>query len=238
MTDKWEPNLVTNGYRRWVAGGSNYEESALQRVHNVMTSDSLGRSDAEGRLRPSLLSDDCDRKQMLSFNAVPNLHEDLHGWMVAGTFGHYRWQLAGLSEGFLTAIEVPIDPGWYLHGSADGVCSDGLLFELKTTNMWTFKRIFESGVIKPEHAMQVEGYLLQGEWPAARVVYEDRNTLDTLEYIYESDPVVREPLVERLEMWTRHIIKETLPEPLMDCRHQTGDVFAGCPWRKTCLLQH
>ena len=59
-----------------------------------------------------------------------------YDYAAAGTYGHYRWQGAGLSAGFLTDVEVKVSTPYGVAGSADGILSDGSVFELKTTGNW------------------------------------------------------------------------------------------------------
>src|SRR5215203_807421 len=59
-----------------------------------------------------------------------------------GTMMHIRWQMAGLTEGWLRKAEVPV-PHNFLHlsGTMDGLADDGTIVELKSINSNGFRQV-------------------------------------------------------------------------------------------------
>jgi hypothetical protein len=216
---------------------------ALNRVHEVMVADLATRKDGSGRFRPSMLGDVCTRRQLLSYHgaeqADPEL--DLTQLFSEGTWKHYQWQVAGLSEGFLTDIETPIhqDDGskW---GQIDGRLRTGGLFELKAVrnNVWQ-KVVLDQRRPKPNHMLQTVATMLRMQVDHASLVYVDRNTGGWFEFVVtEGDPwyvVTRKELERREEVLYHHVAAETMPSMLPDCSRGTGSVWADCLFRTSCV---
>jgi hypothetical protein len=247
VIDQRSHTPAITGYERWLAGGGIYEESAVARISELMFVDAQGRSDATGRFRPSMAGDQCVRRQMLSYRGVPNMGHDIGSmaYMVNGTFGHYRWQMAGLSEGFLDSIEVPLKNSHGVKGSGDGLlAADGSLFELKTTMSRIYNKILASMHPKDDHVLQVVWMTLESDIEWVSIVYEDRDypmrRLELRVNVGDTDPSypsLQRKAIKRLDELNAHAEAGTLPEMLPECASQVGDVYRSCPWRKACPLQ-
>lgn len=100
------------------------------------------KHERKGRVSPSALGDNCERALLFGFAQAPQVpfpRENAEK-MYAGEFHHLRWQMEGLSAGYMKRGEV------WLHaealrcgGSGDGLLVDGSLFELKSTAEHLFK---------------------------------------------------------------------------------------------------
>ena len=174
-----------------------YSPEAIEHARKVFAGEYA--HERSGRLSPSSLGTDCEREILFSFGGAPKLPstptaEDL---MDSGSFEHLRWQMEGLSAGFLVDVE-----GW-VHseelrcgGSMDGIGDDGSLFELKNTAPHLFSAIVTGrGTAKnyarwmvAKHKMQMEFYWLIDSLqpnprlaPVGSLVYQDRASKDVFE---------------------------------------------------------
>ena len=231
---------VTAGVARWNEAGRPITADALARVHQVMLADMGGRADGSGRIRPSSVGHPCTRHKLLSFLGAERteFEEGSLDIMEAGTWGHYRWQVRGLSGGWLTAIEEPAeDRSWLLKGSADGIISDGSLFELKTTNSYTYDTVMKTGEPTWEHRMQVGAMLRALEIDKASIVYEDRNfpaRWHEFRWSLSGDEAILFALkLLRKDIRTQVRAKE-LPPMLVECVEMKGKIYEGCQFRYSC----
>lgn len=233
-----------NGYRKWLASGAHYTPEAVARVAELMLADAGGRSDATGRFRPSMAGDKCSRRQMLSYRGLPAMPHDLGSmdFMTAGTFGHYRWQLAGLSQGFLSDIEVSLSNSHGVKGSGDGlITEDGSLFELKTTGSPSFAKRLKENCPMESHVMQIMFMTLDTDIEWVSVVYEDRDwpsrRVEFRVNVGDTDPSypsIKRAVYKRLGLLNEHAEAGTLPEMLESCTALSGPDYRDCPWRKIC----
>ena len=232
---------VTEGMAKWRASGSSqYTQEAYDRVIQVMHDDMFTGREGDGRLRPSLIGS-CPRQQLFSWMGVeqePPSSISMQA-MDAGTDWHYRWQLIGLSQGFLTDIEVKVvyEP-WNMRGSVDGILSDGSGFELKTVNSWKYKQVIANGALKTEfrHMLQVHAYMIALDIDMFSIVYQDRNSGQYQEIRVAKDPVWVDMLTNEMESLVSHIGKNTLPSMLDPCKEQvvTDYAYQYCPYKSVC----
>lgn len=196
----------------------------------------------ENRISPSAFGGACDREVLFSFGGAPKLpsrweNEEL---MVDGSFDHLKWQMEGLSAGYLGAVEVFLkSEDLRMGGSLDGVGADHSLFELKNTAEHLFKAIstgkgtakkYALGMVA-KHKLQMEGYwLLDQVCPGPRIltdygslVYVNRaNPSDVYEVRMKTDPGRRrqvEAILEGLHDW---IDLDELPDLLEGCQATFG----------------
>ena len=88
-----ETSTAFKDYPRWIERGGHFSPEVLEILHHSMRKDAGNtKSSGEGRLRPSLIGDPCDRKQILSFRYSEG--SDFNGnWMTwVGTFLHLAFQ--------------------------------------------------------------------------------------------------------------------------------------------------
>ena len=231
---------VTFGMHRWHEEGATYTQEAFDRVVAVITADRETGRGGDGRIRPSLIGHPCQRAHLLSYRGVEqetpgSASRDV---MTAGTWGHYRWQYAGLSAGWLKEIEVKVQyEPWHLAGSMDGILSDGSGFELKTINSFGYKKVLNDNQPKWEHLMQVHAYMKALDLDAFSVVYENRDTAAWREFRVKRMPEVDTTLDMLMHALDGHIKNNTFPPMLTDCLDGKGSIYERCNWRFTCPLQ-
>lgn len=277
MTDTANKLLIgadlpfTAGHLRWLANGGKFTEEAFDRISSIMVKDFFhtDRSDGSGRLRASGFSlvgssygEHCQRRQILSFLGVGQDESDTASYemMNTGTFLHYYYQLAGLSEGWLADVEVPVvyQP-WKLRGSADGLLTDGTGLEIKTTGGIIYSKIAKKHKELDEKARKQKADGLSDEgfelWRAASLshlwqvhMYMQAMDVDKFSIVYidrgfpQNFTEIRVPRNEEIldaihkemEELGDYIAIGELPPMLPDCTRFTGRTFERCNYRTAC----
>jgi hypothetical protein len=152
-----------------------------------------------------------------------------------GTFMHYRWQLAGLTAGWLSGAEIPInDNAAGLIGTADGLHRDGGVVEFKSINAFGYSNIRTFG-IKDRHRWQVQAYMYGLDQERALVIYENKDTQSWTEFNIERDQTMIDAIIRTTDqMWNMTHVGQ-LYEPKEKCIDQTGTEYHQCPYRHRCL---
>lgn len=197
-----------------------------------------------GRLRAGTVSASslggCHRAQQFVFLGMPQVPPDQKNAMKMhnGAFMHLRWQMAGLTEGWLKLAEVPIGTNPYrLSGTMDGILYEESVLELKSINARGFATVQTFGP-KLDHLYQMATYLLCTERTKGVFIYECKDTQEYKEIILDRDQL---PMAEAEEqarhMWAT-LGEQRLYEPLEKCIDRTGWQYASCPFRDRCLSIH
>jgi hypothetical protein len=236
MITRSQPDLVISPrYDAWMRTNSNpvYSARALEFMHRQLTTPGRKR---RGTFSSSSMAS-CARRQVFTFLGLPQIPPDpkLSAIFQNGQFMHLRWQMAGLSEGFLNSAEIAVPENRYkLSGTIDGLADDASLVEFKSINSNGFSEVHTFGP-KAAHEMQLGTYMLVSGVTKGRFIYENKDTQEYLEI-----PMVLKPdLVEEIEiradwLWDR-VDQQELPEPLHKCVEKTGYEYHGCPFRDRCL---
>ena len=158
--------------------------------------------------------------------------------MANGSMVHLRWQMGGLTEGWLSKAEVPIPTNELgLSGTMDGVAFDGSVVEIKSINARGFAAVLSFGP-KHEHDYQLATYLRATGRELGRFIYENKDTQEYREIVRTADELpMRQVELAASDMWG-HINSQTLHEPLNDCLDKKGWRYDYCPFRDRCLKIH
>jgi len=231
---------VTAWVDEWRKAGKHITDEAVDKVLAVMAADlkSGRRSDGSKRFRPSMIGNPCPRAQVFSYYGAKQ-EPRVEAWdemADAGSWLHYKWQLEGLSAGWLTDIEVQIDlPNWYLRGSVDGRNADGSVLEIKTvgTDRWKGfrgdKAIADWTEPKYEHIRQAHPYMLATGADAVSLVYVNRDSNAFREFRVALNGDIMHEMSLMVTDMIRHVDKGTLPEILPGCwRVFDGDILEDC----------
>jgi len=194
-----------------------------------------------GRVRKGTLSasslGECKRYQQFVFIGMPKLPMDAKNAakVANGAFMHLRWQMEGLTEGWLTEAEVPVKSDRYhLMGTMDGINYDGSILELKSINSNGFSRVGAFGPLIP-HLFQMATYMLCSERDKGVFLYENKDNQEYTEIVVDPDDLpMTEVLIQAERMW-ESTEKQVLYEPLADCMDQKGWKYNSCPFRDRCL---
>jgi hypothetical protein len=235
------PKPVTKGMYEWLDNGAKVTYAAAERIMELVPCDIDNRGEViknsgKGRFRPSSIHNECDRFLALSYFGAEQVPFDRrsYSYMSNGTWGHLRWQAAGLSQGFLTDVEYFISskdfPIW---GSMDGRKGSEYGFELKTTGSWPYRRVLEQGP-SMSHLIQVNAYMLLSGLKKFSIVYENRDSMDFHEFVVEKDDVIVASLKDRLSGILKRVEKKELPGMHHECVDMSGPRFNECQFRSVC----
>lgn len=233
-----DEDYATKRYEIWLANGGIVTPEAMDYVVSKRKVDlDKDRGDGSGRMRGSMLGD-CVRKQSLSFLGVPTTKKvpiKLQTVFVQGHTMHREWQEAGLSDGWLTDIEVPVSyDEWKFGGLMDGVLDDGSIFEYKSIAWSGFDKIEETGEPKFEHLAQLNGYMYAHGVDRGSLVYQNKTTRNTIEFRVSPDPKIIDWLADNAAKITQATYPHGLPAPLTDCIMHTGRDWEDCRWAGNC----
>jgi hypothetical protein len=152
-----------------------------------------------------------------------------------GTFMHIRWQMAGLTEGWLLAPEVPVGQNDFrLSGTMDGVLYEDSIVEFKSINSNGFRSVLSFGP-KEQHMYQGATYALVTGREKVVFVYEDKDTQEYKEIVKSAAELPMAEAAMSAQITWDLIDRKELAEPLDQCCAGEGWMFNSCPFRKQCL---
>lgn len=226
---------ISPRHDRWMEEHPNaeYSESAMQLAYRE-----LGKADRvrKGTISASSLNS-CERSQQFKFMGMPELAPTAKtaGIFHNGSFTHLRWQMAGLTEGWLKEAEVAVPINDFgLSGTADGLCEDGSVLEIKSINSHGFRGISSFGA-KQDHQYQLGSYLLCMGIEQGRFIYENKDTQEYLEIPFRLTPEMGSEIQAHAEDAWEHLAAHELAEPLEKCIDKTGWRYTSCPFKDRCL---
>ena len=228
--------VVSARHEKWLSENSNpvYSEKALDFAVDALEAQAKPR-DRRGTISASSLGY-CRRKQQFTYIGMPELPPTpkTAGIFQNGTFMHIRWQMAGLTEGWMRDAEVPVGRNDYgLSGTQDGIADDDSVIELKSTNSNGFNRVMTFGPLGG-HPFQVGTYVLTTGAEKGVLIYENKDTQDFKEFVlYRDDLPLDEIEVINDKLWEK-VAGQELLDMLPECEIKTGYKYAGCPFRNVC----
>lgn len=228
--------VVSLRHDAWVKDNSNpvFSDQALAWGAQELINQGKPR-DRRGTVSASS-SGKCARRQQFTYLGMPEDQWDSKSASIVlnGTFVHIRWQMAGLTEGWLAQAEVPLPKNDYrLSGTMDGLCYDGTVLEVKSCNDRAFSRVMTFGVQK-EHEFQGATYLLTTGRERVSFIYENKNTQDFCEKVLTRDELPMETVQIRTQALWAQIEKQQLVEPLPQA-YDNKPPCSWCPFKSKCL---
>lgn len=234
---------------------------AIERVAEKIVQDhSTGaRSTAKGRLRPSMLGEDCLRKHALAYLDAPkgSRPQQWEQMADAGSWLHYKWQAELLSgfyhEGYpveplLVDIEVSLsDASIGVKGQCDGILQDGSLLEIKTlgADKYLGKKYgtnpVDSWFSPPhEHLCQVDAYMMCSGAPAAHLLYVNRDSNQYREFYVPAskerqDRIRRDTILPSLLAISKAVETSELPPRHEDCTVLGKGKTRWCDYAEYCF---
>lgn len=230
---------ITSRHEMWMSKNPNpqYSQEALDFARLALGHEVGGNRKRSTSYRASGTGG-CKRKQQFSalgYKGEVDIDATLANIFATGNFLHLKWQMSGLTEGWLSQAEVPMElPEYDFGGTLDGILWDGSLFEFKSINSRGFSQVNEFGP-KNDHVYQTHGYMLLGGFEQVSIVYEDKGTGDWREFRVERDDNLVEEIKQSLIDLNEMKEREELPEPLSQCIDKTGYQYRHCPFRNICL---
>lgn len=242
--DKQLPPVITDYRRQWMAkpeAERGWTVEALQFNADVMAG--RYKRKRSGRISPSGIGEGCGRLVLFSYGGWPQTpfpmrNQDL---MDQGSFLHLKWQMEGLTAGWMKQGEVWVhDPdfGPGVGGSADGQGFDDSLLEIKTTGAGPYMRYSRSP--NPDHLLQMETYwevdsrTTQQFEPIGSLIYVNRESGAFIEHRVRSDPQRREAVRRTVEDHQQRIDLDELPDMLEVCAKRSGSRYFECQYHATC----
>jgi hypothetical protein len=231
------PDLVlSRRHEDWIIENDHpvYSHKALAlAAHELAKKDRVRR----GTLSASSLGE-CERYQQFVFIGMPKLPMDAKNAakVTNGAFMHLRWQMEGLTAGWLAQAEVPVkSDAYHLMGTMDGVLYEGSILELKSINSNGFRRVASFGPLHP-HLFQMATYMLCSAKDKGVFLYENKDTQEYTEIVVDPEDLpMTEVLIKAEKMW-ESTQRKVLSEPLSDCMDKKGWKYASCPFRDRCLF--
>ena len=232
------PGLVVSPrHDKWMEQNSNptYTQEALDFGREQLALQAKPR-DRRGTYSASSLNT-CKRKQQFTFIGLPELayNAKTAGIFQNGTFMHIRWQMAGLTEGWMARAEVPVpknDLG--LSGTIDGISDESDVIELKSIHTNGFSNVATFGA-KEDHIYQAGTYVACTDAERAIFIYEDKNTQEYKEIVLKRSELPIAEITENAQRLWDATDKRKLHEPLSSCEDREGWRYTGCPFRAQCL---
>jgi hypothetical protein len=238
-------------YLRWIENGGSFSSEVLEVLHHSMRKDANNvKQDGTGRLRPSLIGDPCDRKQILSFRQYGG--SSFNGnWMTwVGTFLHLAFQTYLLDtypdsiriehkvaphKGHL-GVEGKADWYWYGH-SENGMMADihgPHIGDYKSMGKFSGKDFDVEKAPKQMHVDQLLYEMVTMKVNRGYLVYQTRGFGQMAVWELESEPADVERVEERLARLTKHTEDGTLPGILLPCLSWQGP-YKTCNFAEVCM---
>lgn len=234
---------ITLRAERWLLANADpvYTEEAIQFSDDFLRGKVGGnRKNRKPHFRASGMSK-CGRARVFARIGHPEVSAQYSSVQAnifaTGNVLHRKWQMSGLTEGWLTAAEVPMENEELdLAGTADGVIYDGSLFEFKSINSRGWRWVQSQGQANDDHQMQIGAYkLLDSTLVAASVVYENKDTGEWREFRTSFTNELMDRVRTELAGLRTAIANRKLPPVLPACSVKEGMVYRRCPYRDNCL---
>lgn len=229
---------VTMRHERWLAANHNpaYSDEALAFAARALEGTS-GSSRLRKRMFRASSAGRCERQQLFKVTGVrgrEDISASLSNVFLTGNYLHLKWQMAGLTEGWLVEAEVPVDrDDLNAGGTMDGILYTGGGFEFKSINSRGFGGVMLYGP-KPDHVLQVHHYMHMGGLDSFSVLYENKDTGEWREFRVNRDEEVIERSRASLERLNGLLSARELPPMLEECVAQTGMGYRNCAFRDVC----
>jgi uncharacterized protein YeaO (DUF488 family) len=233
---------ITMRHERWLIDNADpvYSEAAIQFSDDFLRGKVGGHRHRTPSFRASGMGS-CKRKRVFARVGTAGISEQFDSkqanTFATGNFMHRKWQMSGITEGWLTRAEVPLhSPELDLGGTADGYIYDGSLFEFKTINSRGWRWVSSTRAPEDKHVLQVGAYkLLDPSLKAASIVYENKESGEWREFrVQFSDEILGRVSTELSELRDA-VTTQTLPDVLDDCAAKKGTTYRQCPFREICL---
>lgn len=231
---------VTVAHEKWMAANvsAEYSPEALEFAAKALSGEVGGSRNRKTMFRSSSTGA-CERKQV--FAAIGQKKREVLDGKLANIFAtgnmlHLKWQIAGITAGWLAEAEVSADrPDMNFGGTLDGIIIDGSGFEFKTINNRGFQQVAQFGP-KEAHINQVHAYMvLRPDIEVFSIVYENKDNGEWREYRVHKDQDRLNAIGENITKLNKFVATKTLPPILDGCLAKEGFEYRGCPYRDKCL---
>lgn len=225
------------------APGSTENLMILSTLDRLMVEDRKDREDRVGMHASGIIASEsefCHRQQVLSFvfkGQEPNIPIGLRRIFKNGWSVHQKWQSLFENAGIAESVEQRGHSiSWDLLFTPDAIVRIGkrkYVVEIKSVNTYQFKSMKSH----PSAEKQLQLYMHQTGIPYGFVLCEDKNTQDIKVFVYEYNPEVARPYVERM-LEVKGFLKRYLDTgklPPCKCKTQNDKLAQRCAYRNACF---
>lgn len=229
-------NVISRRYEEWAKNNGNpkYSDKALEFATKALSDQGHPRKRA-GTISASSLGK-CMRQQQFTFLGMPKkpIEAKTGSIFVNGTFMHIRWQMAGLTEGWLQEAEVPVpaDNPYRLSGTMDGIADDGSVVEFKSCNDRSFAQVMSFGPLSG-HETQGGAYLLATGRERVIFLYENKNDQSFTEIVKTRADLQLDALADKIKTLWAYTDEKILIEPLEEI-YEKKSPCSWCPYLDVC----
>lgn len=231
--------VISLRHEAWLENNSNpiYSDKAIEFANNVLSQQVGGGRSRTSKFRASGLGS-CERKQVYQAEGVKQadtINARLSNIFATGNFLHLKWQMMGLTEGWLKEAEVPSESEEFsFGGTLDGILYDNSLFEFKSINPRGFSRVYEYGPQK-DHIKQATGYMWLKGLDAVSFVYENKGDQEWREFRVQRDEKIVDEIIASLDRMENHLQEKTRPRREVKCLQKQGYLYRYCPFKDICI---
>jgi hypothetical protein len=93
--------------------------------------------------------------------------------------------------------------------------------------------VLDNGV-KTEHKRQIHGYMLATGLRKWSVIYEEKDTQEYKEFIYDYDEALAASVLDELAQLNHAVATRTLPVMQPDCIEKKNTTYKQCAYRDQC----
>lgn len=234
-------------YVTWIKRGGGWSPEVLEIiVHNMELDTAHAKHSGEGRFRPSLIGDPCDRKQLLSYFSEEGSGFYGNWFTWSGTWLHLAFQTY-LLETYPDRLRiehrvVPQEgvPGvtgkadWYWFKSSERT----LYGDIAGPHLGDYKTIASLGTIgdapKPEHVQQLLYEMHVMNLRTAYLVYQTRSFGQMFTWRIDADDHDMDIVGARLQRLQAFVDEEQYPAHLTPCLSHSGP-YKDCDWAEQCM---
>jgi hypothetical protein len=224
---------ITPRHRAWLANPTPFTQEALdfaawelggnmpQRKRRLLRASGFGQ---------------CMRKRMFQWHRLeePPVTPILQDIFQTGSFLHLKWQMIGLTEGWMVSPEEDF-PNYEednLSGARiDGIDFTGALVEIKTINAYGYKRVVSEQRPKYDHVGQTHYSMINSGIREAAVIYDCKDTGEWIELRIKQSEHFTDKVGEELDLFNAHRRNRTLPDPL---EGEAAKECGRCVFQKVC----
>lgn len=183
----------------------------------------------------------CQRATVFGYAGAPQVAPEMSGQEIMdhGSTDHLKWQMEGLTMGYMTAAEVWVEnKDLMVGGSIDAVLHDDSNFELKSCAPQVFYRMTRDEGPKVQNIWQDATYKLLRDVRWSSLVYVDRSYGKFHEYREERSAEIERRILSSLHNMKAYVEEDDLPPMLADCEIKWGPEYKQCFFREICPKVH
>jgi hypothetical protein len=162
---------------------------------------------------------------------------ELKNTFETGNFMHLKWQMAGLTEGWLIQPEEDFTDYLHRYGARiDGVIFTGDLFEYKSCKEYDYKRVVKENRPMYDHMGQTHYAMMLSGITEASIVYENKADGSWTEFPVKQSDHFTVAVEDELDEFTNSREANELPAMRPQCAdpEQRDGTYERCAFRDIC----